>query len=472
MDQLETLAPTDDNDSTTMDTTMDAATAADTATTEDTGETKDPARIDTHAGGNASSHPSNVWAGRESTTSMPQTAVSVSTSGTTTDNVSGNLWAVERDEDGFVTPTPISSSSRGATAKRTVRTAGSPRATVTPRATRAPAAIQAATGMPTPTGIQTPTGIRTPTAIQSHMRQSSTSTILSWKNSSGSLGTPSGGGHHDDGGNGSSSAGGVGDGGSGRRSSTGGFRGVPSRTGFGFNQNRYPPPPAAAPAPGGLPKHERPEDNPDHFDDTSSEYSVISTPQDERRNSPGHDRRKSLGMFSESFRGDLRRSPRGDRRYSPEFNRRRSMGMMSDHYRNDSRGSPRIGSRGLFSSLSTRESPTRSSGRTSPRWPGGTISRTNSPGSPSDRESSRILVDHNRIMVACRVRPRDDGGDNSKAQSVCVSVEDDTKTVAWAGDRGDEANARHFTFDYAAGENVGQEELFDRVRYADTSTVA
>ncbi|CAM9962642.1 unnamed protein product, partial [Sphacelaria rigidula] len=95
--------------------------------------------------------------------------------------------------------------------------------------------------------------------------------------------------------------------------------------------------------------------------------------------------------------------------------------------------------------------------------PGGTISRTNSPGSPSDRESSRILVDHNRIMVACRVRPRDDGGDNSKAQSVCVSVEDDAKTVAWAGDRGDEANARHFTFDYAAGENVGQEELFDRV---------
>ena len=37
--------------------------------------------------------------------------------------------------------------------------------------------------------------------------------------------------------------------------------------------------------------------------------------------------------------------------------------------------------------------------------------------------------------------------------------------MAWAGERADGASARHFTFDYAAGERVGQEELFENVSF-------
>ena len=46
----------------------------------------------------------------------------------------------------------------------------------------------------------------------------------------------------------------------------------------------------------------------------------------------------------------------------------------------------------------------------------------------------------------------------------CASVAFDGRTVAWAGERADGASARRFTFDYAAGERVGQEELFENVR--------
>lgn len=66
-----------------------------------------------------------------------------------------------------------------------------------------------------------------------------------------------------------------------------------------------------------------------------------------------------------------------------------------------------------------------------------------------------------RIRVACRVKPRDPGTSSTR---VCTSVGVDKRTVAWVGDRADGASTRHFTFDYAAGEDVGQEELFEKVR--------
>lgn len=47
----------------------------------------------------------------------------------------------------------------------------------------------------------------------------------------------------------------------------------------------------------------------------------------------------------------------------------------------------------------------------------------------------------------------------------CASVALDGKTVAWAGERADGVSARRFTFDYAAGERVGQEELFENVSF-------
>lgn len=68
-------------------------------------------------------------------------------------------------------------------------------------------------------------------------------------------------------------------------------------------------------------------------------------------------------------------------------------------------------------------------------------------------------ADHNRITVACRVKPQDAGSNGARS----VSVGNDARTVAWVGERSDGANARHFTFDYAAGEDVGQEELFEQV---------
>lgn len=66
--------------------------------------------------------------------------------------------------------------------------------------------------------------------------------------------------------------------------------------------------------------------------------------------------------------------------------------------------------------------------------------------------------DHNLITVACRIKPREAGNDRTR----CVSVGEDGKTVVWAGDRADGTIARHFTFDYAAGEDIGQEELFEQ----------
>lgn len=101
-----------------------------------------------------------------------------------------------------------------------------------------------------------------------------------------------------------------------------------------------------------------------------------------------------------------------------------------------------------------------------------------------------------RIMVACRVKPRAlppvnsgggggggaagggggwrrglfgggsglGGGGGGISSPVCVSVGPDQRTVAWAGERADGVGAKHFTFDYAAGERVDQEELFEKVR--------
>ena len=71
---------------------------------------------------------------------------------------------------------------------------------------------------------------------------------------------------------------------------------------------------------------------------------------------------------------------------------------------------------------------------------------------PSDGED--------RIRVACRVKPREPG---TSAAKVCTSVGGDQRTVSWAGNRADGETARRFMFDYAAGEGVGQEELFQKV---------
>ncbi|CAM9396785.1 unnamed protein product [Ascophyllum nodosum] len=71
---------------------------------------------------------------------------------------------------------------------------------------------------------------------------------------------------------------------------------------------------------------------------------------------------------------------------------------------------------------------------------------------PSDGED--------RIRVACRVKPREPG---TSAAKVCTSVGGDQRTVSWAGNRADGETARRFMFDYAAGEGVGQEELFQKI---------
>lgn len=76
----------------------------------------------------------------------------------------------------------------------------------------------------------------------------------------------------------------------------------------------------------------------------------------------------------------------------------------------------------------------------------------------------------NRITVACRVKPQDgaaaSGGGRWRGGSApsCVSVGLDERTVAWAGGQADGAGAKHYTFDYAASESVGQEELFEKVK--------
>lgn len=129
----------------------------------------------------------------------------------------------------------------------------------------------------------------------------------------------------------------------------------------------------------------------------------------------------------------------------------------ADSPRTDPRNDPRTGPRGY-------SSPAGSGSRASPSRPASVTSTLTS--TPSYRSlfseglGSSSPPDHNRIMVACRIKPRGEGG-SEKAHSPCVSVAGDAKTVAWAGESG--AISRRFTFDYAAGEVVGQEELFEQV---------
>lgn len=71
-----------------------------------------------------------------------------------------------------------------------------------------------------------------------------------------------------------------------------------------------------------------------------------------------------------------------------------------------------------------------------------------------------------RVRVACRVKPQGPGASSSRILT-SVTTTGDQRTVIWAGDTS-RANGglstKHFTFDYAAGEDVGQEELFEKVR--------
>lgn len=91
----------------------------------------------------------------------------------------------------------------------------------------------------------------------------------------------------------------------------------------------------------------------------------------------------------------------------------------------------------------------------------GTTANTASNASPRPPRSLQAsTADHNRITVACRVRPRSDPSRGAG----CVSVDEDARTVSWSEGNADTASARHFTFDYAAGPRVGQEELFEQVR--------
>lgn len=99
--------------------------------------------------------------------------------------------------------------------------------------------------------------------------------------------------------------------------------------------------------------------------------------------------------------------------------------------------------------------------------------RHTSSGLTSPRLMPPAPPEHDRISVACRIKPRDVGNDGiadggvsggaKAAKFVCASVGGDEKTVGWAGERADGGGTRLFTFDYAAGETVGQEELFEKV---------
>lgn len=67
-----------------------------------------------------------------------------------------------------------------------------------------------------------------------------------------------------------------------------------------------------------------------------------------------------------------------------------------------------------------------------------------------------------RVRVACRIKPQ---GPGASSAIICTSVGGDQRTVVWAGDRANGGlSSKHFMFDYAAGEDVGQEELFEKVR--------
>lgn len=69
----------------------------------------------------------------------------------------------------------------------------------------------------------------------------------------------------------------------------------------------------------------------------------------------------------------------------------------------------------------------------------------------------------NRIKVVCRVRPpvsRETNGAKGLANR-CVAVAEDNRTVMLNS----KPHGKNFTFDYAAGEDSTQEELFAEVLY-------
>lgn len=77
-------------------------------------------------------------------------------------------------------------------------------------------------------------------------------------------------------------------------------------------------------------------------------------------------------------------------------------------------------------------------------------------------ETAAPVSDENRIKVVCRVRPpvsRETHGAKGLANR-CVSVRPDNRTVMLSS----KPQGKSFTFDYAAGEDSTQEELFAEVR--------
>lgn len=75
--------------------------------------------------------------------------------------------------------------------------------------------------------------------------------------------------------------------------------------------------------------------------------------------------------------------------------------------------------------------------------------------------TSLSSYDDNRIKVVCRVRPpvsRETHGARTLAHR-CVAVREDKRTVTLNS----KPQEKNFTFDYAAGEDSTQEELFSEV---------
>ncbi|CAN0180300.1 unnamed protein product [Discosporangium mesarthrocarpum] len=80
-------------------------------------------------------------------------------------------------------------------------------------------------------------------------------------------------------------------------------------------------------------------------------------------------------------------------------------------------------------------------------------------------DAAHDAADDNHVKVVCRVRPpvarETHGGSTSSAQR-CVTVGDDRRTVLLHSNKSLK-EGKTFTFDYAAGENSTQEELFEEV---------
>lgn len=80
---------------------------------------------------------------------------------------------------------------------------------------------------------------------------------------------------------------------------------------------------------------------------------------------------------------------------------------------------------------------------------------------PSTTSSSSC--EDNRIKVVCRVRPpvsrERHGAKTLSLANRCVAVADDRRTVTLNS----KPQEKNFTFDYAAGEDSTQEELFEEV---------